>query len=110
MSIIKSSFILYYDMSTGNIWVNEYCDDRSYTAYDSDNIIFVKRFGGYEKLSQQKIIDYILLAIYSDEHTAPESEFIDPCCNTRENFYNAFGRYPAFDRPYRPTHSSIIWD
>ena len=54
-----NSFILYYDKSNGDMWVNEYTDCHSYTQYDNNDIIFVIRFGGYEKLSQQKIIDYI---------------------------------------------------
>lgn len=93
-----SSFILYYDKSTGDMWVNEYTNCRSYTQYDNTDIIFVFRFGGCEKLSQQKIIDYILLAIYSDENTAPEGKFIDPCCNTAKHFCKIFGRYPAFEQ------------
>lgn len=58
-----SSFILYYDKSNGDMWVNEYTDCHSYTQYDNNDIIFVLRFNGYEKLSQQKIIDYILSEI-----------------------------------------------
>lgn len=92
-----SSFILWYDMENGAIWMNEYWDSSSYTRYDNENIIFVTRFGGYAKLSQQKIIDYILLAIYTDERTAPKGKFIDPCCNTKEHFYNIFGRYPTIE-------------
>ena len=62
----RNYFRLYYDKTTGEMWVNEYVDCNSYTRYDNDDIIEVYSFNS-EPLTQQKIIDAAAAAVYNIE-------------------------------------------